>query len=96
MTKEDEIMSFLHTKVFDPVLNSPTASRNIKSGVNLTIARMQERDAVGMLSYFWSAISGTEHSIRFAELMKEEGFDRFEEVREVFAQKFNNDWLEMK
>jgi hypothetical protein len=53
MKKEEEIMAFLHLKVFDPVLNSPTASRNIKSGVNLTIARLQERDAVGMLSYFW-------------------------------------------
>jgi hypothetical protein len=39
-------------------------------------------------------ISGTEHSIRFTELMKEEGFERFEEVREEFSQKFNNDWLE--
>ena len=86
-------MAFLHERVFDPVLNSPEASRSVKSGVNLTIARMQKRDAQGMVNYFWSAIVGTEHSVRFADLMKEQGFDRFEEVLEDFRKRFNDDWL---
>ena len=34
MTKEEELMSFLHEKVFDPILNSKEASAKIKSGVN--------------------------------------------------------------
>ena len=93
MSKEDEIMTFLHQRVFDPVLNSPNASKSIKSGVNLTIARLEKRDAVGMIQYFWSAIVGTENSVRFADLMKEEGFDRFEEVLEDFRRKFNDEWL---
>jgi len=93
MTKEEEIMAFLHQRVFDPVLKSPNASRSIKSGVNLTIARMAQRNAEGMIQYFWSAIVGTEHSVHFADLMKEEGFDRFEEVLEDFRKKFNDDWL---
>jgi hypothetical protein len=94
MTKEEEIMTFLHQRVFDPVLNSSRANRNIKNGVNLTIARLNRRNAQGMIHYFWSAIVGTEHSIRFADLMKEQGFDRFEEVLEDFRKRFNDEWLE--
>jgi hypothetical protein len=94
MTKEEEIMAFLHERVFDPIRNSPRASRSIKSGVNLTFTRMDQRDAKGMIQYFWSAIVGTEHSVRFADLMKEEGFDRFEEVLEDFRKRFTDEWLE--
>jgi len=94
MTKEEEIMVFLHARVFDPVLNSSKASRSVKSGVNLTIVRMNQRDAKGMRDYFWNAIVGIEHSLRFADLMKEEGFDRFGEVLENFRKRFTDEWVE--
>lgn len=93
MTKEQELMAFLHQHVFDPVLNSPTASKELKSGVNLTITRMSQRDAAGMVQYFWSAVIGTERSIGFAHRMREEGFARFEEVLEEFRIRFNDAWL---
>jgi len=93
MTKEEEILSFLSQHVFDPILNSPGASKELKSGVNLTIARLKQRDAVGMIHYYWSAIVGTEKSTKFARLMKKEGFTRFEEVLEEFREKFNDRWL---
>lgn len=93
MTKEEEIMAFLSTHVFDPVLNSKTASRELKSGVNLTISRLKGRTAEGMVHYFWSAVIGTERSVSFSKRMKEEGFDRFEEVLEKFRDRFNDKWL---
>ena len=93
MTKEEEIMQFLHERVFDPVLNSPTASKELKQGVRLTILRMRDRDALGMVSYFWSAVTGTEKSIRFARMMEEEGFDRFEEALVEFRDRFGNLWI---
>jgi len=37
MNKKDEIMSYLQTNVFDPILNSTTASNSLKQGVRLTI-----------------------------------------------------------
>jgi hypothetical protein len=94
MTKEDEIMQFLQEKVFSPVINSPHASRSLKSGVNYTIMRMRQRDAKGMVSYYWSAVIGTDNSIPFARMMKAEGFTRFEEVLEEFRERFNDRWLE--
>ncbi len=93
MTKEDEIMEFLRVNVFDPVLNSPFASQRLKAGVNLTAARMGSRDARGMIHYYWSAIVGTDRSTRFARMMRDEGFTRFEEVIDEFRERFNDRWL---
>lgn len=53
MTKEQELMIFLHDKVFDPILNSKSATRSAKSGVNITIARMNRLSAEK-----WFNISG--------------------------------------
>lgn len=86
--KEDEIMRFLHERVFDPVLASPIASEKLKQGVRLTITRMRQRDADGMVHYFWSAVVGTERSTSFAAQMRKEGFDRFEEAIEEFRERF--------
>ena len=91
--KEQEIMDFLHQNVFDPILQSPTATEKLKQGVHYTIMRMEQRDAEGMVRYYWSAIIGTERSIGFAEQMRREGFDRFEEALEEFRLRFNDRFL---
>jgi hypothetical protein len=93
MTKEEEVMDFLQDRVFDPILDSPEASKGLKSGVRLTMTRMQRRDAAGILAYYWSAIVGTDHSTRFARQMRAEGFTRFEEVLDEFRDRFNSRWL---
>ncbi len=93
MNKKDEITEFLHQNVFDPILNSRDASDSLKKGVRYTIMRMQERDALGMISYYWSAIVGTERSTEFARMMRNEGFTRFEEVIDDFRDRFNGNWL---
>ncbi len=92
MTKEQELMSFLHDKVFDPILNSKSATKNVKSGVNLTIARMNKLNAEKMVQYFWSALA-TENAIGFSKKLKEEHFTRFEDILEEFREHFNDTWL---
>lgn len=92
MTKEQELMKFLHHKVFDPILASKTASPKIKSGVNLTIGRMNRLSAEKMVQYFWSALA-TENAIIFSKHLKNEGLIRFEDVMEEFRDKFNDSWL---
>ena len=86
--KEQEIMNFLNERVFKPILDSPDASEKLKRGCRLTMTRMKQRDAAGMIQYYWSAIIGTERSIGFAAQMKNEGFTRFEEVLEEFRIQF--------
>ncbi|WP_102273679.1 hypothetical protein [Cytobacillus massiliigabonensis] len=93
MTKEEEILEFLNRKVFDPLLQSNNASEILKKGIRYTIMRLKERNAVGMIAYFWSAVVGTEKSTKFAKHMKENGFIRFEEVIDEFRERFNNNWI---
>ena len=93
MNQEEEILNFLHENVFNPILNSDSASNSLKKGVRYTIMRMNERDAKGIISYYWSAVIGTEKSTNFARQMREEGFTRFEEVIDTFRDRFNDAWL---
>lgn len=88
-------MDYLMSNVFNPILESDKASASLKQGVRLTIMRLKERDAIGMLSYYWSAIIGTERSTKFARLMKQEGFVRFEELIEEFREKFDDKWIKL-
>jgi hypothetical protein len=92
-TKEQEIINFLHERIFDPILVSPRASEKLKQGIRLTKMRLEERDAAGMIQYYWSAIVGTERSIGFAALMRAEKFERFEEAIDEFRLRFNDEFL---
>jgi hypothetical protein len=91
--KEQQIMDFLHKRIFDPILASPQATEKLKQGVRFTKMRMEERDATGMIQYYWSAIVGTERSVGFAALMRKEGFGRFEEAIDEFRLLFNDKFL---
>jgi hypothetical protein len=88
--RKTEVLTFLHEKVFDPLLNSAKASARLKQGVRYTIMRLNERDADGIIRYYWSAVVGTDKSIAFAQDMRHEGFTRFEdrEVLEEFRKRF--------
>lgn len=92
MTKEQELINFLHIKIVDPILSNPNVPANIKSGVNLTIGRMSKLPAEKMIQYYWSALS-TENAISFSKKMKAEGLPRFEDILEEFRDKFNDEWL---
>lgn len=93
MSKEQEVLDFLHDNVFDPILDSPNASDTLKRGVRYTIMRLEQRDAAGMIHYYWSAIVGTERSTEFSRQMRQEGFTRFEEIIDEFRDRFNDRWL---
>jgi len=86
-------MTFLHERIFDRILESSNASENLKRGVRYTIMRLEERDAEGMVQYYWSAIIGTERSVSFAARMRQEGFTRFEEAIDEFRLRFNDRFL---
>lgn len=91
--KEQQIMDFLGHRIFEPILSAPNASASLKQGIRYTIMRMEQRDAAGMVSYYWSAKIGTERSIGFAAKMRQEGFTRFEEALEEFRLRFDDAFL---
>ena len=87
------MLAFLHEQVFDPILSSSTASNALKQGVRYTIMRLDERDPAGIVSYYWSAIVGTDRSVEFALQMRPEGFTRFEEIIDDFRDRFGDRWI---
>src|SRR5713226_8165217 len=91
--KEQKIMDFLHERIFNPIPQSSAASERLRQGVRYTIMRMEQRDAGGMVQYYWSAIIGTERSIAFAFLIRKEGFERFEEALGEFRIRFGDRFL---
>ncbi len=92
MSKEKEMMDFLHKNVFDPVLNSD-ASSCVKRGVRCTIMRLERLNAEKMRQYFWSAVMGTDRSDRFYQRLSEEGLPSFESVLVEFRNTFTDEWL---
>lgn len=92
MSKDEEIMEFLHQRVFDLILDGDY-SNTLKQGVRYTIMRMENLDALGKVKYFWSAIVGTDRSISFAGKMSSEHAVRFEDVLEDFRVRFDDRWL---
>ncbi len=52
MTKELQIMNFLHERVFNPILYSPDAPPQTKQGVLRTIERMSKMNAREMWEYY--------------------------------------------
>lgn len=91
-TKDAEIMTFLHERVFDPILNG-VYDNKLKQGVRATIMRMEALSTASKVQYFWSAIVGTDKSIRFTENLSDAGAVRFEDVMEEFRTRFNDRWL---
>lgn len=92
MSKEEELMKFLHVKVFKPILDSKTVSPKIKNGVRLTVSRMNRLSEEKMVQYFWSALM-IENGIKFSKELKLEGVTRFEDIMEEFRDKFNDRWI---
>lgn len=66
---------------------------NLVRGMNLTKARLAHRDALGIIHYYWSAVYGTDNSIKFSNEMKRCGLVRFEDLLEDFRVKFGNTTL---
>ena len=92
--KEREIRAFLYSRVFDPILNSPTASPELKQGVRNTIIRIQGQEANDIVRYIhWLIEHGSETSGSFAQQMHAEGFTRFEDIRHEFDARFSAAWL---
>ncbi len=58
LKKKNEILAFLTNNIFQPILDSPSSSTELKQGVRYTIMRIEQLDAEGIIHYYWSAIVG--------------------------------------
>lgn len=90
-----DIMNYFDEKIFNPAISYAKQNKNstILKGINITRARMNMLSSIKKIQFFWSAITGTERSIRFSDIMKENGISRFEDVLEEVRIKFNDEYF---
>jgi hypothetical protein len=89
MTKEQEILDFLEVNLFNPILQSPSTPERFKSATRGLRLRMKQRDAQGMIQYFWNTVvdTKTKHA-NYGRLLQNEGFPGFDEVVNNFRVRF--------
>ena len=90
-----EMDNYFNAKLFEPTIKYATDNniKEIAQGARYTRMRMEQLDSKKKLQYFWSAIQGTEKSIKFSKLLKDNGVLRFEDILEEVREKFNNEYF---
>lgn len=89
MTKEQEILDFLETKMFTPIQKSPAVSERFKSATRGLRLRMKQRNAQEMIEYFWNTVvdAKAKHA-NYGRMLQNEGFSEFEDVVNEFRIRF--------
>ena len=90
-----EMDNYFNARLFEPTIKYATDNniKEIAQGARYTRMRMSQLDSKKKLQYFWSAIQGTEKSIKFSKLLKDNGVLRFEDILEEVREKFNDDYF---
>lgn len=90
MTKEQEIMDFLNVKMFEPILNSSMASERLKKATRGLRLRMSQRDAQGMIQYFWSQVADPKNKhANYGRILQNGLCIEFEEIANEFRLRFS-------
>ncbi|KUO78559.1 MAG: hypothetical protein APF81_07885 [Desulfosporosinus sp. BRH_c37] len=89
MNKEQEILDFMDVNLFNPILQSPSTAERLKSATRGLRLRMKQRDAQGMIQYFWNTVVDTnaKHA-NYGRMLQNGGFPEFEEVVNNFRVRF--------
>lgn len=90
MSKEQEILEFLETKMFVPILKSSRTTDRFKKATRGLRLRMQQRDAQAMIQYFWSTVVDpkAKHA-NYGRMLQNENFPELEEVVNEFRVRFH-------
>ena len=90
-----EMDNYFNKKIFEPAIKYAEDNniKEIAQGARYTRMRMEQLDSKKKLQYFWSAIQGTEKSIEFSKLLKNNGVLRFEDILEEVREKFNDEYF---
>jgi hypothetical protein len=89
MTKEQEILDFLEVKMFKPILDSGSTSDRFKTATRGLRVRMKQRDAQGMIQYFWNTVADAKAKhANYGRMLQNERLIEFEDVVNEFRLRF--------
>lgn len=95
LEKQKEMIDWLDENMFNinSRLGKEIKNKQIINGTNLTRGRMLQLPPEKMILFVYSAINGTNKSVRFYGILRENNAVTFEDVFDEFKEKFNNEWL---
>ena len=81
-----EMDNYFNTKLFEPAIKygEDNNIKEIAQGARYTRMRMEQLDSKRKLQYFWSAIQGTDKSIEFSKLLKDNGSTCIANINKIF------------
>lgn len=93
--RKKEMLNYFNETIFEPAIqygkehNIPKMSQ----GARYTRMRFMLLSSDRILQYFWSAIIGTEKSIPFSKLLRDNNVLRFEDIIDEVRDKFSNEYF---
>ncbi|WP_069998741.1 hypothetical protein [Cellulosilyticum sp. I15G10I2] len=93
MNKKQELLDFLQAELFNPIIDSPYISPEIKYDFLTILDTLKNFSAEGILSYFWNMMANDEVQMIFSNRLMEEGFYNYPELVDTFKSHFTYEWL---
>jgi len=92
--KKREILDYLNERIFNVLQSDMAIPSSVRRGLNLTKARLTAYPSPkSIVKFFWSAVSGTDRSIKMYTAMKQSNLVTFEDILPEFRERFNDKWL---
>lgn len=93
MDKKQELLDFLQEELFNPVINSPFVSSELKYDFITILDTIKHFSAEGILLYFWNMMANDEVQMIFSNRLMDEGFYNYTELLGTFKNHFTYEWL---
>jgi hypothetical protein len=92
MTKEEELIAFLHENLYDPILAMKDLSPDDRNEINRIIDEMNYLEARRMIQYFYNTLI-TYNEILYPRRNKKESVPDLNKIFEEIRTKYNGEWL---
>lgn len=93
MNKKEELLTFLNQQLFDPILQSPYASDELKCDFQHMLTTISNFSVEGILIYFWTTMTNSEMQMIFSHRLEEEVSLDFHLFLNTFNSYFTYEWL---
>lgn len=93
MDKKQELLDFLREELFNPVIDSPYTSSQLKYDFSHMLLLLKDFSAEGILLYVWNSLASTEVKMVLANRLMDEGFYNYDEILNTFKEHFTYEWL---
>ena len=93
MDKKEQLLQYLNSQLFSPVLESPYASSQLKYDFEHTRQTLEEFSAEGILFYIWNSFANCDAQIVLANRLLDEWFINYEHTLDQFKNEFTYEWL---